>query len=809
MASFSAAVLLLQIFVCFEAVVGAALQKHSNSISPGTSLTPITQPNSWQSPSRRFALGFYQQGSGFLVGIWLVGASQNITVWTANRDYPPVSSNAMLEFTTKGKLLLRTGQSEDRSISTTASASFASMLDSGNFVLYSKDFVVIWQSFDFPTDTILGGQILPNGHSLFSSFSETNHSTGKFRLKMQYDGNLVAYPASTEDISVDAYWTTTLSYRRGCTAYTRCRDTLNPQSHLDLNSSIYLNSNGSLLLINNTDSTTIQSLSHSSHSNNTVVHRATLDIDGNFRLYSHPSVNSEPVIEWKAIDNMCDVKSFCGFNSYCTLNDNKPYCSCIPGADFLDHDQQSTGCERNFTKLTRCKDGKKNEFYDIITMDNLKSEDRPYYEAEMTKDDCSKSCLEDCLCDASISKSGYCMKFMLPLRYIMRQSSGAEYSSSTIFFKVGTKSIRSNNHIPPYPQLVVTTSKKALMIILVLCLSLVTYSCFALAFSGLFIFKHRVLKYRMLLETGSSGLIEEFTLRLYSYNELRKATNGFKEKLGQGSFGTVYRGALYKGKKLIAVKRLEKVVEEGEKEFRAEMRAIGRTRHKNLVRLLGYCAEGSKRLLVYEFMSNGSLADLLFRAQRRPDWTERVRIGLDVARGILYLHEECEAPTLHCDIKPHNILLDEFWTAKISDFGLAKLLMPDQTRTFTQVRGTRGYLAPEWQKNIPITVKVDVYSYGIVLLEIVCCRRNIEVNVLEPEEVVLSNWVYKCFVARELNKLVGGEEVDKKILENMVKVGLWCIQDEPVLRPSMKSVVLMLEGITDIATPPCPTNSSM
>ncbi|KAL7249382.1 hypothetical protein ACSBR1_011556 [Camellia fascicularis] len=249
---------------------------------------------------------------------------------------------------------------------------------------------------------------------------------------------------------------------------------------------------------------------------------------------------------------------------------------------------------------------------------------------------------------------------------------------------------------------------------------------------------------------------------------------------------------------LIAVKRLEKVVEEGEREFQAEMRAIGRRHHRNLVRLLGYCIEGSKRLLVYEYMSNGSLAELLFKSTRHPDWKERIRIALNVARGILYLHDECETPIIHCDIKPQNILMDEFWNAKISDFGMAKFLMPDQTRTFTGVRGTRGYLAPEWQRNNPISVKADVYSYGIVLLEIVCCRRNLEVNVSTPEEVVLSGWVYRCFAARELNKLVvvGDEEVDMKTLENMVKVGLWCIQDEPALRPSMKSSLdVMLKSI--------------
>lgn len=258
----------------------------------------------------------------------------------------------------------------------------------------------------------------------------------------------------------------------------------------------------------------------------------------------------------------------------------------------------------------------------------------------------------------------------------------------------------------------------------------------------------------------------------------------------------------------MAVKRLEKVVEEGEREFRAEMRVIGRIRHRNLVRLLGYCAEGSKRALVYEYMSNGCLANLLFRGATRTDWNLRVNIALDVARGILYLHEECEAPIIHCDIKPQNILLDELLTAKISDFGLAKLLMPDQKRTFTGVRGTRGYLAPEWQTNAPISVKVDVYSYGIVLLEIICCRRNIEACVTKIEEIQLSKWAYTCLVESEVDKLVGSEEVDMKTLEGMISLTIWCIQDEPALRPPMKKVLHMLQGIIDIPIPPCPSPSS-
>ncbi|KAL8226809.1 hypothetical protein R6Q57_016641 [Mikania cordata] len=312
----------------------------------------------------------------------------------------------------------------------------------------------------------------------------------------------------------------------------------------------------------------------------------------------------------------------------------------------------------------------------------------------------------------------------------------------------------------------VFSSKKTWVLILVITIGFSIYSCISLSFSGYFIFKFRLLKYKRLLESRTMGLAEDLILRSYTYSELRKATNGFKQELGRGSFGTVYNGCVYKGGKTIAVKRLEKVVDEGEREFQAEMQVIGKTHHRNLVRLLGYCAEGrSHRLLVYEYISNGTLADRLFKSERLPDWCERVQIALDIARGILYLHEECESPIIHCDIKPQNILMDDFWTAKISDFGMAKLLMPDQSKTFTDARGTRGYLAPEWQKNIPISVKVDIFSFGIMLLEIICCRRNLEVRVSNPDEIVLSSWVYKCFERGQLGLLVAHEEVEEETLD--------------------------------------------
>ncbi|KAL9462354.1 hypothetical protein AB3S75_000373 [Citrus x aurantiifolia] len=240
------------------------------------------------------------------------------------------------------------------------------------------------------------------------------------------------------------------------------------------------------------------------------------------------------------------------------------------------------------------------------------------------------------------------------------------------------------------------------------------------------------------------------------------------------------------------------------------MKIIGRTHHKNLVQLAGFCTEGSNRLLVYEFMKNGSLANLLFTSEQRPSWNERRRIALEIAKGIHYLHDECETRIIHCDIKPQNIHMDESWTAKISDFGLSKLLKPDQTRTYTILRGTRGYTAPEWHSNnSPITVKSDVYSFGVMLLEIVCCRKNMDEK-LRDEEVVLIDWAYHCYEAGEVQNLVIEEDhVDMEELEKMVKIGLWCVETEFSLRPTMKQVILMMEGFVATPPPPSPYSSSI
>ncbi|XP_021300902.1 G-type lectin S-receptor-like serine/threonine-protein kinase LECRK1 [Herrania umbratica] len=776
-------ILLLFLLLSLQVI---AQENETNIIKPGSSLYPRKHPSSWASSSGHFEFGFYPQGSGFSVGIWLVGQPENTIVWTANRGDPPVSSNATLVFTGQGGLLLQTENGKENLIVDVGkSVDSASMLESGNFVFFQNR-AVVWESFDFPTDTILGGQNLSRNHNLTSSVSRSNHSTGQYYLIMQDDGNLVAYVRSAAVDTRDAYWATNTfgsSFLR-----------------------LYLNERGLLLLYSYSEESVLATSSQIGDKTVTI-YRATLDPDGIFRIYSHQfesNISSNGTKKWQNLDDRCDVKGNCGFNSYCSSRDNDIECYCYPGFAFIDESRKFLGCSQNFT-LDGCEARKDLVMhYNLTTLENMEWEGWGYSLMNMNEEDCKKACEEDCYCGGALHSNGSCSKYSLPLMYGKRK--GDIPTTALIKLILGSTPIIPTSQSSPSPT-VIDEGNQRLISTMGLSLGSVACLCFVIAISSALIYRHRVQSYRKLLENKNSGLTEQFTLRSFSFSELDKATDGFKDELGRGSFGVVYKGILpgYKGSKTVAVKKLEKV-KEGEREFRTEMAVIGRTNHRNLVRLLGFCVEGSTKLLVYEYLRNGSLANFLFNTNERPIWKERARIALDVAKGILYLHEECEVCIIHCNIKPQNILLDDSMTAKISDFGLAKLLRPNQT-SISGIIGTAGHLAPEWQRNASLSVKADVYSFGVLLLEIICCRSSIEVQVSNADEILLSTWVYNCFVAGELNKLVEGEEVDLKMLERFVKVGLWCIQDDPTLRPLVKNVTLMLEGKMDVPVPPFPSLS--
>ncbi|XP_062110073.1 receptor-like kinase TMK4 [Humulus lupulus] len=306
-------------------------------------------------------------------------------------------------------------------------------------------------------------------------------------------------------------------------------------------------------------------------------------------------------------------------------------------------------------------------------------------------------------------------------------------------------------------------------------------------------------------------------VKRYSYSEVKKMTNSFKEKLGQGGFGSVYKGKLHDGS-LVAVKVLNESKTANGEDFINEVATISRTSHVNIVSLLGFCFESAKKALIYEFMLNGSLEKFVFQDianenNHKLDWVTHYQISLGIARGLEYLHRGCNTRILHFDIKPHNILLDADFVPKISDFGLAKICSRQESlSSMLAPRGTIGYIAPEIiNRNFGvISYKSDVYSYGMMVLEIVGGRQNINIQANNTSEIYFPHWVYcRLKFDQELCLKRVSDEEDKKLVKKMVIVSLWCVQADPANRPTMSKVIEMLEGSVDsFEIPPSPFSST-
>ncbi|XP_015066950.1 protein NSP-INTERACTING KINASE 1-like [Solanum pennellii] len=287
-------------------------------------------------------------------------------------------------------------------------------------------------------------------------------------------------------------------------------------------------------------------------------------------------------------------------------------------------------------------------------------------------------------------------------------------------------------------------------------------------------------------------------LRRFQFKDLQIATNNFSNKniLGKGGFGNVYKGHLPDGTP-VAVKRLnDGNAIGGEKQFQTEVEMISLAVHRNLLRLYGFCMTQSEKLLVYPYMSNGSVASRL-RVKPVLDWGTRKRIAIGAARGLLYLHEQCDPKIIHRDVKAANILLDDFCEAVVGDFGLAKLLDHQDSHVTTAVRGTVGHIAPEYLSTGQSSEKTDVFGFGILLLELITGMRAIEFGKAANQKGVMLDWVRKIHQEKKLDVLVDKDlriNYDRIELEEMVQVALLCTQYLPGHRPKMSEIVRMLEG---------------
>lgn len=291
---------------------------------------------------------------------------------------------------------------------------------------------------------------------------------------------------------------------------------------------------------------------------------------------------------------------------------------------------------------------------------------------------------------------------------------------------------------------------------------------------------------------------------LFSYKQLRIATDDFStvNKIGEGGFGSVYKGRLKSGK-MAAIKVLSSESKQGVREFLTEIKVISDVDHENLVKLYGCCIEDDHRILVYNYLENNSLAQTLLgggHSSIQFSWRTRTKISIGVAKGLAYLHEQVKPHIIHRDIKASNILLDKDLTPKISDFGLAKLIPPNATHVSTRVAGTIGYLAPEYAIRGQATRKSDVYSYGVLLIEIVTGRCNTNSRLPIDEQYLLER-AWQLYERKELVLLVDTSldgDFDAEQACRFLKIGLLCTQDSLKLRPSMSTILKMLTGEMEV-----------
>ncbi|KAG6549368.1 hypothetical protein Mapa_009086 [Marchantia paleacea] len=781
-----------------------------------------------------YALGFHEIVRGeFYLSIYLFYPSDSSAgppVWTANRDNP-VDENATMSFLTTGSLELRDSQGNVKWSSRTEKKGVKSLVflnDVGSLELLNEANQTVWQTLDDPSDTLVKNQVMRYNaggqRSVVSSSTPDRRGKGVYSMAMGA-GGLVLYVSADRSGALLPYRTysyygeknlhyavhtckhpTFASFFPPSSRYGAIlqQDNLSsaPASVVDPEMCGLSSSPGAVRGIFD-----LQRLSNwSSEVNDTKALR--LEHDGTLKVYSWKAqaltADNPLVVDLFNEDDPCSLPNVCGPYGICTRSygDSTYYCTCPltsrnrPNSfwDQVSFEDPDQGCQLP-GDTTVCSVGPSTIQTDFIELDSLDYFANAFATPQLTTaEQCRQQCLQNCSCQAAFYRTslGQCFLTFHPLLSLR-----SENSTFLAYLKVITPDSGSS----------------ATGLIVGVSVGLGVAILFGVLFAGLCIWRRRKedrrqngCKEAKLFLNSLPGLPPRLRLK-----DIMTATKGFTLKIGEGGFGTVYKGALPDGTE-VAVKRLEGAGQ-GAKEFRAEMVTIGSIHHINLVRLYGFCIEGDHPLLVYEYMANGSLDSHLFpeasdtakSVKSFLEWKTRMSIASDTAKGLAYLHEDCREQIIHLDIKPQNILLDERFRAKVADFGLSKLVKRNQMgQGVTHLRGTPGYLAPEWLHMPTVTEKADVYSFGIVLLELVSGRRNAEFS-LGTERMFFPRWAFQRYKQGKLQEILDcrlEELVNTDEATRMIKVAFWCIQEDPLLRPSMGGIVQMLEGTLQVSELP-------
>uniref|UniRef100_A0A453IFX4 Receptor-like serine/threonine-protein kinase n=1 Tax=Aegilops tauschii subsp. strangulata TaxID=200361 RepID=A0A453IFX4_AEGTS len=705
----------LGLLLLLECLSSSAAAAASDSLSVGESLTGN---RTLVSEGGKFELGFFSPAgdSSYYVGIWYKQIPVQTVIWVMNRDRPVSDpSSSELTLAPDGNLVLLLNQNQIWSSTIHARTSngpvVAALLDSGNLVLRGRQpgnsSEVMWQSFEHPTDTLMpGGWVGLNKSSgayqtLVSWRSAVDPSTGLYMDWVDPSGS-GQYTFSWNG--------TTVYHRVGASSGQRFASV----PEMGMSARYKYNS------VNNDEEVSFSF----EVVNPSTLSRMVMSPHGQLTMFDWSSESRQWLLHWATPTSPCDVYSVCGPFGLCDVAGSQ-YCRCLPAFDAASPGDWSGGCARK-TSL-HCSNGTSTDGF--LPVENVKLPSS-YFSAAGSSGDCASACLRNCSCTA-YAYSGGCMVWGGDLRNIQQVTHG-EAGSSTLFLRVAAADLTATgNHGG-------ASTNERDVILVASSVSFLTILC-------LFVF----VCWR---RRGANTVRHDGSLLVFSHGYLARCTDNFSQKLGMGSFGSVYKGTLRDGvHTAVAVKRLEGSAQ-GEKQFRAEVRTLGTIHHVNLVRLRGFCATRRERLLVYDYMPNGSLAS----AMAGPsfgllDWGTRFGIMAGVARGLAYLHEQCQERIVHCDVKPENILLDTAFRPKVADFGMAKLIGRDFSHALTTARGT----------------------------------------VSEGQ-----------FVALLDERLAGDADVGE--LGRACSVACWCIQQSEAMRPTMGQVVQVLEGSLTVGAAPVP-----
>ncbi|KAL5729620.1 non-specific serine/threonine protein kinase [Ranunculus cassubicifolius] len=747
-------------------------------ISPGFEMSQMSRIDDngvfLMSNDSNFALRFdatTYDSTLFLLQI--VHFSSSRIIWTANRG-SPVKNFDKFVFDVNGNAFLGTGGHKVWTTDTAGNGATAmSLHNSGNLILIGSDGRFLWESFSHPTDTLLSNQTFLAGMRLES---DPNPNGVSYYLQLQ-SGDLLLYAGYK---TPQPYWSMGKDNRR---TVNRVGGNV---------SSASLGSNSWRLF----DQKQVLLWQFIFAENSDVMNTtwaAVLGSNGIISFYDLQDRKSNGAERIRIPQDSCSTPESCDSYNIC-YNDNRCRCPSVLSSH--------SNCKPE--NLSHCTSNKTSNSVDLVSL----GERFDYFALEFvppfSKSDltgCKDACLRNCSCLVFFfeSSSGNCylLEEIGSLRQLNQKS-----NKYVTYVKLSKEAVKVGLASGGKKR---SGSKKQVLVLVIIVVATI------LIIGGILYlkFKDRCRK-KQRIPTEESSEEDNFFENLsgmpirFSYEELETATEKFCLKLGHGGFGSVYRGVLRDGTK-VAVKQLEGIGQ-GKKEFRAEVSIIGSIHHVHLVRLKGFCAEGSHRLLVYEYMENGSLDKWIFTNEnsRVLDWGSRFNIALGMAKGLAYLHEDCDVKIVHCDIKPENVLLGDNYQAKVSDFGLAKLMTREQSHVFTTLRGTRGYLAPEWLTNYAISEKSDVYSFGMVLLEIIGGRKNFDIDETS-EKSHFPSYAFRMMEEGKLHDVLDSklrvDPKDERVL-TATKVALWCIQEDMHLRPSMSRVVQMLEGVIETPQPP-------